>query len=75
MQRDRDTVEGDVVVGLGKDFLMRNLDALLHLTRRRNHFDRVVERPLGRGLAAEEIILKPRDSIPPRSRRAARAAV
>ena len=60
MQRDRDTVEGDAAVGLGKDST-RDLDALLHLTRRRNHFDRVVERPLGRGLAAEEIILKPRD--------------
>ena len=73
VQRDRDTVEGDAAVGLGKN-PARDLDALLHLARRRDDFDRIVERALGRGLVAEEIILKPRDRFRRRRRHVARAA-
>ena len=60
VQRDRHTVEGDATRRLGKN-PARNLDALLHLARRRDDLDRIVERALGRCLVAEEVILKPRD--------------
>ncbi len=60
MQRDRDTIEANAAVRLGKN-PARDLDAFLHLARRRDDFDGIVERALGRRLVAEEIILQPRD--------------
>ena len=60
VQSDRHPVEGDAAGRLGKN-PARNLDALLHLARRRDDFDRIVELALGRRLVAEQKILKPRD--------------
>ncbi len=60
VQSDCHPVERDASGRLGKN-PARNFDALLHLARRRDDFDRIVELALGRGLVAEQVILKPRD--------------
>ena len=64
VQGNRHAVEGDAAIRLGKN-PARDLDALLHLARRRNDLNRIVERALGRCLVAEQIILQAARSIPP----------